>query len=173
MTATLSADRLLSGRHYGPLPWPSRDALLAAVERSGLTGRGGAGFPTVRKMAAILATGRAPVVVANAAEGEPASAKDRVLLQRAPDLVLDGLKLAAHAVGASATYFYGREPFGNVPFVRAGDGFIAGEESAVVRPRCRRSRAGPRGPGTRRGGSSRPASVGRPRWCTTSRRWPI
>jgi NADH:ubiquinone oxidoreductase subunit F (NADH-binding) len=134
MTATIStsADRLLSGRDHGPLTWPSPSALLAAVERSGLTGRGGGGFPTVRKMAAILATGRASVVVANGAEGEPASAKDRVLLQRAPDLVLDGLRLAAHVVGAKATYFYGHEPVGDVPFVRAAASFVAGEESAVV-----------------------------------------
>jgi NADH:ubiquinone oxidoreductase subunit F (NADH-binding) len=123
MTATIlaSADRLLSGRDHGPLPWPSPSELLAAVERSGLTGRGGGGFPTVRKMAAILATGRVPVVVANAAEGEPASAKDRVLLERAPDLVHDGLRLAAHAVGAKATYFHGHQ-----------SRFVAGEESAVV-----------------------------------------
>src|SRR5262245_45103878 len=124
-----SASRLLGGLDHGPLPWPSPSSLLAAVERSGLTGRGGGGFPTVRKMAAILATGRAPVVVANAAEGEPASAKDRVLVQRAPGLVLDGLRLAAHAVGAKAMYFYGHAPIGDVPFVRAAQSFVAGEES--------------------------------------------
>jgi NADH:ubiquinone oxidoreductase subunit F (NADH-binding) len=130
-----STERLLGGRSHGLLPWPDPAALLAAVERSGLTGRGGAGFPTVRKMAAIIATGRAPVVVANAAEGEPASAKDRALLQRAPHLVLDGLRLAAHAVGATTMYLYGSHDVSrpqDISFVRAEATFLAGEESAVV-----------------------------------------
>jgi len=74
-------------------------ALIDEIERSGLLGRGGAAFPTATKMRAVAgARGRA-IVVVNGAEGEPASLKDRTLLETLPHLVLDGAILAAHAVG--------------------------------------------------------------------------
>jgi NADH:ubiquinone oxidoreductase subunit F (NADH-binding) len=73
--------------------------LIDAVERAGLTGHGGAGFPTARKMRAVAGR-RRPVVVVNAAEGEPASRKDAYLTHTRPHLVLDGAVLAADAVGA-------------------------------------------------------------------------
>jgi NADH:ubiquinone oxidoreductase subunit F (NADH-binding) len=78
--------------------------LLEIVERSGLTGRGGAGFPTATKMRSVAAGARRPVVVANGSEGEPASAKDTLLLARSPHLVLDGIQLAARAVGADVAH---------------------------------------------------------------------
>jgi NADH:ubiquinone oxidoreductase subunit F (NADH-binding) len=100
-------------RLHGLLPLPAertrgrRDnarRLVDLVERSGLTGRGGAGFPTGRKLRSVAeARGRA-VVVANGAEGEPASGKDRLLLTRSPHLVLDGVSLAAYAVGADRAF---------------------------------------------------------------------
>jgi NADH:ubiquinone oxidoreductase subunit F (NADH-binding) len=139
---------------YGPPPSPPRRAtdrarLLQEVERSGLTGRGGAHFPTARKLAAVAA-GPDPVVVANGTEGEPASAKDQVLLARSPHLVLDGAALAAGLTGARQVFLVvpatvrdivagavterrqaGRdEPRFRV--VTAADGFVAGEASAVV-----------------------------------------
>ena len=82
---------------HGGLP-PS-DGLLADVEAAGLRGRGGAAFPTAVKLAT-TANGRRPVVVVNGAEGEPMSAKDRVLLTRIPHLVLDGALVSAQAIGA-------------------------------------------------------------------------
>jgi NADH:ubiquinone oxidoreductase subunit F (NADH-binding) len=105
-------------RHYGPLPGPVRplgrsrgrsrggrpERLIDIVEAAGLTGRGGAGFPAGRKMRSVAAAGGRKAVVANGAEGEPASRKDRLLLTRLPHLVLDGITLAAHAVGADEAY---------------------------------------------------------------------
>lgn len=97
---------------YGPLPHrrpgragrAGRAGLIDAVAAAGLTGRGGAGFPTGAKMRAV-ASGRGPaVVVANGMEAEPASEKDQALLARAPHLVLDGVVLAAEAVGADVAH---------------------------------------------------------------------
>ncbi|MGN6408587.1 MAG: NADH-ubiquinone oxidoreductase-F iron-sulfur binding region domain-containing protein [Curtobacterium sp.] len=98
-------------RHtHGPLPQVG-PAIIDEIGRAGVDGRGGAGFPLARKLAAVAARSarasssgrghdRTPVVIGNAAEGEPASRKDAVLLERAPHLVLDGLVVAALAVGA-------------------------------------------------------------------------
>jgi NADH:ubiquinone oxidoreductase subunit F (NADH-binding) len=79
-------------------------SLADLVDEAGLTGRGGGGFPTGRKMRTVAA-GRGPaVVVANGMESEPASEKDQALLAKAPHLVLDGIALAAQAVGADAAH---------------------------------------------------------------------
>jgi NADH:ubiquinone oxidoreductase subunit F (NADH-binding) len=83
----------------GGLPRLEPARLLDELERSGLRGRGGAGFPVVAKIRAVAGC-RAPRVVANGAEGEPASRKDRLLMSRAPHLVLDGAALAATLVSA-------------------------------------------------------------------------
>ena len=73
-------------------------AMIDEIERSGLLGRGGAAFPAATKMRAVAgARGRATVVV-NGAEREPASLKDRTLMEMLPHLVLDGAILAARAV---------------------------------------------------------------------------
>lgn len=74
--------------------------LIDQVEQARLSGRGGGSFPTATKMR-IVATARGkPIVVVNATEGEPASLKDRTLLETLPHLVLDGAALAARAIGS-------------------------------------------------------------------------
>jgi NADH:ubiquinone oxidoreductase subunit F (NADH-binding) len=92
-------------REHGPLPYRGA-ALIEEIRRAGLTGRGGAGFPTAVKMTAVAGGRGRPVVVGNGAEGEPASDKDKYLLAWAPHLVLDGLQLAADAVGARQACLY-------------------------------------------------------------------
>lgn len=135
---------------HGPLPHVGqRDAdMLAEIEASGLTGRGGAGFPTAVKLRAVADKQRT-AVVANGTEGEPASAKDAVLLTHSPHLVLDGLVVAAELVGAAETTIAVADGAiaAIAPLERAiaerrarerprlelvPDRFVAGEESALV-----------------------------------------
>jgi NADH:ubiquinone oxidoreductase subunit F (NADH-binding) len=134
---------------FGALPESAGTTLVSLLDRSGLTGRGGGGFPTGRKIASV--TGRKAVVIGNGAEGEPLSYKDAALLSRAPHLVLDGLKVAAAAVSADRVFIYvppavmptvedalcerrlAKVDRHRVTVVEAPDGFLAGEESAVVR----------------------------------------
>lgn len=75
-------------------------ALIEEIERSGLRGRGGAAFPTATKLRAVARSRGRAIVLVNGAEGEPASSKDRTLMELVPQLVLDGAILAARAVGA-------------------------------------------------------------------------
>jgi [NiFe] hydrogenase diaphorase moiety large subunit len=83
------------------------DAMLAELTASRLRGRGGAGYPTARKWSSCRAAqGAAHWVVCNADEGEPGTFKDRVLLSRRPDLVLEGMALAGLLVGARHGFIY-------------------------------------------------------------------
>jgi NADH:ubiquinone oxidoreductase subunit F (NADH-binding) len=102
--------RAHAGRH-GRLPYRDRQGVLISdLEAAGLTGRGGAAFPVHRKLRAVLDAAdkrrRTPAVIANGAESEPASDKDATLLWLSPHLVLDGLQLAAEAVGADTAILY-------------------------------------------------------------------
>src|SRR5688572_21006185 len=73
---------------------------------SGLRGRGGGGFRTGRKWAGVVDSGPTPrFAVCNAAEGEPGTFKDRALLRHDPYSVLEGLVIAAYAVGAEVAFF--------------------------------------------------------------------
>lgn len=90
---------LVGARAIGP------DNIIAEIATSGLRGRGGAGFPTATKWRSVAnGEGRHRYVVCNAAEGEPGTFKDRALLRANPYAVLEGLLIAAEAVGAREAY---------------------------------------------------------------------
>ncbi len=92
-------------RRYGPQPSDATPmSLVEAVERSGLTGRGGGRFPAGRKLRTVARQRGRAVVVANAMESEPASRKDETLLALSPHLVLDGAVLSAVAVSATTVH---------------------------------------------------------------------
>ncbi len=138
--------------------------MVAAVERSGLRGRGGAGFPAGIKWRGVAEQeAERKYVVVNGAEGEPGSFKDRLLMRERPHLVLAGTILAAYAVGAGRAYVYihheaddcmeameaayaaareagllGEDAAGTGTAIEvqnhvAGIGYVAGEETAVLR----------------------------------------
>ena len=93
--------------HSWPLP------VIQEIEAARLRGRGGAGFPTAQKMALCAqAEGTQKYVVVNGGEDEPGSFKDQALLQYAPHAVLEGVVLAAYAIGASQAFFYTNETYG-------------------------------------------------------------
>ncbi len=137
----------------GALPHVPAVQMIAALEATGLRGRGGAGFPVGRKWRAIHDQPGlgVPVIVANGAEGEPESAKDRVLMAHRPHLVIDGALLAARTLGADRVELYlGREHTAAVRamkgaveerlksdrkllhVIEAPTGYVAGESTAVV-----------------------------------------
>lgn len=156
MTATAAvsgAARLLAGADRPPT-LDQHLAIFGAVdmrvdamrvaEEAHLRGRGGAGFPTALKLRAVAGRRGTPVVVANGAEGEPASKKDVSLLRVAPHLVIDGAVLAANTLGADRIIlavsksvpeieYAVRERKHDVEIRYVPDRFVAGEETALIR----------------------------------------
>jgi NADH:ubiquinone oxidoreductase subunit F (NADH-binding) len=158
-TWTIGTPRLLAGLDryptmdarahlsvHGPLPGTDLARLLGLLDAAGLTGRGGAGFPLAAKLRGLRGT--RPTVVVNGSESEPASRKDRTLLQRTPHLVLDGAVAVASAVGAvrvivavhdEAAYVAVRRAVrdrldtGHVRVERMPGGFVAGEARTLLR----------------------------------------
>lgn len=172
-TAPVGSWRLLAGwaetgraetyaehlRRFGPLPLKhfhgsaGRQQLIEVVGAAGLRGRGGAAFPTGRKLAAVAANRGRAIVLGNGCEGEPSSRKDQILVEYAPHLVIEGAIVAAHATHADEIYLCvhaeaaggpaglaGRlaEAAGdhrtkvNIRIVEVPGGFVASEESALV-----------------------------------------
>ncbi len=87
----------------------SPEDIVQQVKDSSLRGRGGAGFPTGMKWSFVPKESAKPkYLVCNADESEPGSFKDRYLLERDPHAVLEGMLIAAHALGAAASYVYFR-----------------------------------------------------------------
>jgi NADH:ubiquinone oxidoreductase subunit F (NADH-binding) len=127
--------------------------LMAVLESSGLRGRGGAAFPTSIKLGVARAGGGGGILVVNGMESEPASDKDKMLLTRAPHLVLDGAQLLAAACAAdqvivcipggrdgvadAVSYAIGERrarSYSQIPehVMRPPARFVAGEESALA-----------------------------------------
>ncbi|MBV8951523.1 MAG: hypothetical protein JOZ99_11655 [Actinobacteria bacterium] len=104
-----------NARERGP------DGVLEEMDRARLRGRGGAGFPTGTKWRAVRdAAGTDKYVVANGAEGEPATFKDRTLMRFCPYEVVEGAAIAAHAVSAVGMYIVTKRSFtGEVARLRA------------------------------------------------------
>jgi NADH:ubiquinone oxidoreductase subunit F (NADH-binding) len=132
------------------------DELIALIAKSGLRGRGGAGYPLDKKMTAVRvsaeASGRAPLLVANAYDADPGSPIARTMIERSPANVLQGVAIAAHAIGAVEALVYmhpaadharevmstdidkRREGLGalQVTVAIGPGGFMGGEESALM-----------------------------------------
>ena len=96
---------------HGPLTLPARTRartehpLIFELERAGLRGYGGAGFPTATKLHAVAAQRSQPTILVNGAEGEPLSSKDVLLTGRLPHLVIDGALATASLLGSDRVIF--------------------------------------------------------------------
>ena len=91
----------------------SPEEVIEVVKDSGLQGRGGAGFPTGVKWGFMPAnTDQPKYLVCNADESEPGSFKDRILMERGPHAVLEGILIAAWAMGARTSFIYIRGEYG-------------------------------------------------------------
>lgn len=112
--ASGGGEGLVQARGMGP------SALIELVSQSGLRGRGGAGFSTGRKWAAVRAqvdqSATESVIVINADEGDPGAFSDKALLAGDPFRLMEGVAIAAHAIGANEAVIYLR---GEYPDVRA------------------------------------------------------
>jgi len=125
----------------------SPDEVLARLEASGLTGMGGAGFPTFRKWEAVRAEPAPRVVIVNADEGEPGTIKDRYVMELRPHLLLEGLVAAMRFCEVDEAFVYLREEYAtsraclraaiaerglNVHVVVGAGSYVCGEESAML-----------------------------------------
>ena len=131
------------------------ESVIATLEHAGLRGLGGAGFPTGRKWRIVRAEAAPRLMAVNIDEGEPGTFKDRVLLERDPHRFLEGMLIAAWAVGIVRIYIYLRDeyhgcrvlleaeleklrahpPVAAMPEIvlrRGAGAYICGEESAMI-----------------------------------------
>ena len=130
------------------------DAVIAELENSSLRGLGGAGFPTGRKWRIVRAEPAPRLLAVNLDEGEPGTFKDRHYLERDPHRFLEGVLIAAWAVGTEAVYVYLRDeyaacramlereiaaleadppcPIPPIHLRRGAGAYICGEESAMI-----------------------------------------
>ena len=94
----------------------SPDAIVEEVKKSGLRGRGGAGFPTGMKWSFLAKPEGVPRhLVCNADESEPGTFKDRYLMEFLPHRLIEGLIVSSYALGSKATYIYIRGEYAWIP----------------------------------------------------------
>jgi formate dehydrogenase len=132
----------------------SIDAVIAELEASALRGLGGAGFPAGRKWKIVRAEAAPRLMAVNIDEGEPGTFKDRHYLERDPHRFLEGMLIAAWAVGIDAIYIYLRDEYAGcrailarelaalaadppcklpaIELRRGAGAYICGEESAMI-----------------------------------------
>ena len=132
----------------------NQQTFIEELEKSALRGLGGAGFPTARKWNLVRENNGKKVVAVNGDEGEPGTFKDRLYLESDPHRILEGMLIAAWAVGAEDCYFYLRDEYPEIRklleeeisgleteglvahtriHLRRGAGaYICGEESAMI-----------------------------------------
>ena len=137
----LEPDELLRPREL------SQDEVLELLEASGLTGMGGAGFPTWRKWDAVRREPGPRVVIVNADEGEPGTIKDRYVMELRPQLLLEGVEAAMRFCETDGAYVYLREEYATararlreaiaarglpVEVVVGAGAYICGEETAML-----------------------------------------
>ena len=137
----------LDGKH-------TREALTKIMEDSGLRGLGGAGFPVGRKWRSVAAEPEPRLMAVNIDEGEPGTFKDRWYLERDPHRFLEGMLVAAWAVGIGEIYIYLRDEYAGcrkiledelgklkadppcalppIQLRRGAGAYICGEESAMI-----------------------------------------
>ncbi len=131
------------------------EAVIKTMEESALRGLGGAGFPAGRKWRIVRAEAGPRLMAVNIDEGEPGTFKDRVYLERDPHRFLEGMLIAAWAVGIDSIYIYLRDEYhgcrfmleaeldklkalatiGRMPEIslrRGAGAYICGEESAMI-----------------------------------------
>lgn len=90
----------------------SPDGIVEEVKKSGLRGRGGAGFPTGLKWSFLAKPEGVPrYLVCNADESEPGTFKDRYLMEKIPHILIEGMILSSYALGANTSYIYIRGEF--------------------------------------------------------------
>ncbi|MGQ9691987.1 MAG: NADH-quinone oxidoreductase subunit NuoF [Thermaceae bacterium] len=106
----------------------SPEEVIEEVKRSGLRGRGGAGFPTGLKWSFMPKDGRQHYLICNADESEPGSFKDRYILEDVPHLLIEGMIIAGYAIGATKGYIYVRGEYR-----RAYDRLIVAIKEAYAR----------------------------------------
>jgi NADH:ubiquinone oxidoreductase subunit F (NADH-binding) len=154
----LKIDDYIGAGGYKPLEKArsaSQEELLQEIKKSGLRGRGGAGFNTGQKLTfTYSAPGDQKYVVCNADEGEPGTYKDRIILQSDPHAVLEGMAISGYAVGASKGYIYIRAEYPyvadilktaiaqakekgvlsdfDVAVVSGAGAYVCGEETALI-----------------------------------------